>query len=398
MMPKNTLYSQEFIWLCSVTFLAVCNVAVFYNLHLYLAGLGFHGRRAGFLIGLYSLSAMLLYLLASKSIRPANAVGCMAAGIFVVLACGFGYLAADQYWTLALVRLVNGIGIFLVMAACMVVLVATIPPERTGSAFSLYSVALLSPYALMPTMTEQILAPVMAPNQIYLATACCLVPILAALPRIGRHIGAHHRDAALPNRQDVEAGGRHRNLLRKPVLSILVANTLYFIVFSGLFFLFKGLAVERGVSHPGRFFSIQMGIMIAIRLMGGRLFDRYSKVGLVTVAMLITAAGFLLLWGITDPVWTFALAVVFGIGMGLCVPPLNSLMYLVSAPHHRGYNANMMMLSIHLGTFAGPFLGAWIIGNSGYDRFLLMGAVVTLGGALFFALVNPARNLIADQG
>ncbi len=131
-------------------------------------------------------------------------------------------------------------------------------------------------------------------------------------------------------------------------------NGAYFTIFSGLFFLFEGFGIERGVKNPGFFFTIQMGVMIVIRLFGGGIFDKFSKVALVAIALLITGAGFILLLCL-EASWILPISTVFGIGMGLCVPPLNSLMYLVTRPQYRGYNASMMMLSIHFSTFMGRF-------------------------------------------
>lgn len=131
--------------------------------------------------------------------------------------------------------------------------------------------------------------------------------------------------------------------------------------------------------------------MIAIRLFGGRIFDTVSKVALVTVAFLFTGMGFLLLQWTLDATWILPIAVVFGAGMGLCVPPLNSLMYLVTLPRYRGYNANMMMLSVHLGSFLGPFVGAWVIDAGGYDLFLTAAFLLTAVAAGFFFITNPEK-------
>jgi len=176
------------------------------------------------------------------------------------------------------------------------------------------------------------------------------------------------------------------------VASILLVNAVYFTLFSSLFYLFQGLAVERGIKSPGFFFTVQMGVMVVIRLLCGRIFDKFSKVALVTIALLITGAGFGLLRVVSDPTWLLPIAVVFGLGMGLCVPALNSLMYLVTTPQSRGYNANMMMLALHLGSFTGPFAGAWIIDFGGYDQFLSLALCVTVSAAAFFLVVNPRKG------
>jgi len=113
--------------------------------------------------------------------------------------------------------------------------------------------------------------------------------------------------------------------------------------------------------------------------------------------MLVTGAGFLMLYFLTAPEWIIPIAVVFGLGMGFCVPPLNSLMYLVSKPEYRGYNANMMMLAIHFGSFAGPVAGTWLIDSGGYPALLMGGGLTTCFGALLFLVANPTRHAVTVQ-
>ena len=65
-MPEpRRLLTFESLGLCIVTFVAVCNISVFYNLFNYLRTLGIPADLHGLLVGSYSLTAMALYLLAS---------------------------------------------------------------------------------------------------------------------------------------------------------------------------------------------------------------------------------------------------------------------------------------------------------------------------------------------
>ena len=392
-MPKNKLLTFEFLSLCFITFAAVCNVSVFYNFHLYLQGIGLSGKEAGFIIGLYSLSAMVLYVTASRFLRLDKTIKCMSTGILLVVGCGVSYLYAEQFWALVVVRIINGMGMFLVMASCMVMLVAIIPQEKSGLAFSLYSVALLLPYSIMPAVSEVLMPLVHKPTIIYMLTACLLLPAAFLVVSLRTRVRNRFLDQE-KNREGVLCKyAERKNLLSKPILAILLVNGIYFIIFSSLFYLFEGFAVEKGMKNPGFFFTTQMGVMIAIRLLVGRIFDIFSKVSLVAIALVITGAGFVLLRVMPNQTWLLPIAVLFGLGMGLCVPPLNSLMYLNTRPQFRGYNANMMMLVLHLGSFMGSFFGSWIIAYGGYDQFLTVAAIIAVGAAGFFLVVNPAKGI-----
>lgn len=392
---NNKVVTLKFLALCGLTFLALCNVAVFYDFHDYLLTLGFETKRAGLLVGLYSLSAMFLYATMSQRITVDNARRVMLSGIAMVAGCAISYPFVFEFWQLALVRIVNGAGGFLLMASCMVVLVSIIPAARSGHAFSMYSVALLAPYSIMPAVVELVQPWIHSPVMRYMATGCLLLPATCLLFYI-RLEKAEKSIKSAPEKDRKGEGSEHQarkaSLFRKPVLAILLVNCIYFMLFAAIFYLFKGFALERGVAHPGYFFTIQMGVMVAIRLFGGKIFDTFSKVLLVGAALLVTGAGFLLLYIMPSPAWLFPIAVVFGLGMGLCIPPLNSLMYLVTTPEFRGYNANMMMLSLHLGNFAGPVVGTFIIDIGGYNLFLLVATLLTVCGTLFFIAVKPERG------
>ncbi len=182
-MPEKNLFSFEFISLCTISFLALCNVAAFYNFHLYLQHIGILGKEAGFIIGIYSLTAMIL-LFASRHLRLKRSFSLMLAGIFIVAASGVAYLFADRFWLLVIVRIANGAGMFLIMGSCMVLLIAMIPSNKTGLAFSLYSVALLSPYSIMPAVSEMVLPLTGSPTKIYFATTALLLPAIGFLPII----------------------------------------------------------------------------------------------------------------------------------------------------------------------------------------------------------------------
>ncbi len=392
-MPKDNLLTFDFLSLCFITFAAVCNVSVFYNFHLYLQGIGLSGKEAGFIIGLYSLSAMALYVTASQLIRLDKAINCMSAGVLLVVGCGVSYLVAEQFWALVIVRIINGMGMFLVMASCMVMLVAIIPQEKSGLAFSLYSVALLLPYSIMPAVSEVLMPLLHKPTIIYMLTACLL--LLAAFLVVSLRTRMRNRflDQEKKREEVLCKNAERKNLISKPILAILLVNGIYFIIFSSLFYLFEGFAVEKGMKNPGFFFTTQMGVMIAIRLFVGRIFDIFSKVSLVAIALVITGTGFVLLRVMPNQTWLLPIAVLFGVGMGLCVPPLNSLMYLNTRPQYRGYNANMMMLVLHLGSFMGSFFGSWIIDFGGYDQFLTIAAGIAVSAAGFFLIVNPAKGI-----
>lgn len=387
-MANDSLFGRDFLILRGITFLALCNTAVFFNFYPYLLSLGFSTQETGMLIGLYPLSSMVMYGALSRCITSQNACVTMVMGLLITACCGIAYQFLTAMLPLGLIRIASGLGLFLTMASCMTLFVAVIPPLQAGLAFSLYSVAMLLPYSIMPAITELTQSWFANPATMYMLTAMLLVPtaFLVALHKTSMCSNICVEQASADESPD-NSNYRH-NLLRGQIAAILFVNATYFFLFSSLFYFLKGYGLEQGIENPGYFFTIQMGIMVTIRLFGSRVFDMYSKERLILAALVITGIGYgFLAVGVSGFLF-FAIAALFGMGMGLCIPPLNALMYLHSEPHFRGYNANMMMLAMHFGSFAGPFGGSWLIAGGGYPAYCAgsIGLILLAAVAILFLM------------
>jgi MFS family permease len=368
-MVKDRLIGKEFLFLCSITFLSLCNTAVFFNLFSHLNTLGFSTQEAGLLIGLYPLTSMVLYGSASRYISTQNAYSCMIAGILITIFCGISYQFVSTLLSFVLVRCASGVGIFLIMSSCMTLLISVIPPQRSGVAFSLFSVSMLLPYSIMPGITEYTELWFSTPTTMYMLAAFVLMPMLFFAGY--RHFQTRKNGAEIsPERiSPPSPEALRRNLLRGPIFFILFLNGIYFFLFSSLFYFLKSYGSQLGITNPGYFFSIQMGIMVLLRLCCSRVVDIYVKEYLILFAFIVTGVGFGFLAAGPSGLSFFLISGFFGVGMGLCIPPLNSLLYLHAPHQYRGYNANMMLLTMHFGSFCGPFVGSWFIESGGYPLY-----------------------------
>ncbi len=393
--PRRLL-SFEFVGLCSVSFLAFCNVTVFYDLFGYLASLGIPAELRGLVIGSYSLTAMALYLVASPLLTFANAPRTMFLGIAVLAASGIAYLHVHSFWGLLSLRMLNGAGQFCVGAGAMALLVAVIPPERSGQAFGIYSVAILVAYALVPAVMDAFAPLVRSPPQGYAAATLSLLPaawiVWRIRHRLGGDPGSPPARARRPGWTEIRA-----DLARPVVALLLLLNVVYFANWSSVFFLFKGFAEREGIANVGAFFTVQMGFMIAIRLGAGRLFDALDKAWLVGASFAAIAVGHLALDRLPG-VWAVPfLGALFGIGLGAGYPSLNGLMFEISPPRSRALAANLMLFAVQAGFFLGPVLGGALVARRGYHGYFTASVAMALAAvAASPALAQrPRRRLDA---
>ena len=387
--PRKIL-TFEFLGLCVVIFLAFCNVTVFYNLFNYLQTIGIPADLRGLVVGSYSLTAMLLYLLVSPFLTPANATRAMLLGIAVVTLCGISYLFVYSFWGLLGLRIINGFGQFLMSAGAMTLFVSVIPKERSGQAFAIYSVAILLPFAAVPAVMDALVFFIPTPPHGYAGATVTLIPAAWIVLHIRRRrleqsgmVEKRH----LPAWSDIRA-----NVTQLPIALLLLLNAIYIINWSSMFFLIKGFADEQGITNVGSFFAVQTGLMIAFRLLGGRLFDAFDKARVVVATFVVIAIGHLALDNLPGA-WAISLvAIIFGVGMGMGQPAFHGLMFEVSPPRFRPLNANLILFATQGGFFLGPVLGGALVVRWGYHGYFLFSVGLALAAAFISILLAGKRQ------
>ena len=387
--PRKIL-TFEFLGLCVVIFLAFCNVTVFYNLFNYLQTIGIPADLRGLVVGSYSLTAMLLYLLVSPFLTPANATRAMLLGIAVLTLCGVSYLFVYSFWGLLGLRIINGFGQFLMSAGAMTLFVSVIPKERSGQAFAIYSVAILLPFAAVPAVMDALVFFIPTPPHGYAGATVTLIPAAWIVLHIRRRrleqsgmVEKRH----LPVWSDIRA-----NVKQLPIALMLLLNAIYIINWSSMFFLIKGFADEQGIINVGSFFAVQTGLMIAFRLLGGRFFDVFDKARVVVATFVVIAIGHLALDNLPGA-WAISLvAIIFGVGMGMGQPAFHGLMFEVSPPRFRPLNANLILFATQAGFFLGPVLGGALVARWGYHGYFLFSVGLALAAAFISILLAAKRQ------
>lgn len=386
---KPTLLTFEFAGLCFVGFLAFCNLTIFYDLFNYLQSLGIPVELQGLVIGSYSLTAMVLYLIASPFVNTANAHRAILLGMSVLAVCGASYLFVHSIWGLLALRILSGAGQFLMGAGTMSLLVAAIPLESSGRAFGFYSVSMLMAYGLVPALMDTLAPFIPSPAHGYAGATLSLIPAAYIVVKIRRRqrirLGGVTSAAQTPSWADIRA-----NVTQLPVALLILLNMIYFANWSSLFFLFKGFAHEQHIPNVGIFFSAQMGTMIIIRVLAGRLFDSVDKVRLVIGSFLTVAVGYFSL-GHLPGTWAVPLVgLLFGAGMGAGYPAINGLMFQLSPARFRSLNANLMLFAVQAGFFIGPVIGGALVSQHHYDGYFQASIGLSITAA--FACTQLSRR------
>jgi MFS family permease len=377
---KNPLFTKEFITLNIASFLAQINMAVFYQLHQYLTSLGFEQKAAGFLIGIFSLAGVFIQPVLSPFINVRNARKTLVIGVCTTIVALMTYRWAHSFPAMMAVRIVHGVGFVVFATAMNAIFVPFIPVTKSGQAFGLMSINMLLPMAVVPALLgwlnvgpDHFVAVLTATAILMIPTA--LLPILIGRSTKSLEIGDMHRSKGIW--RDIISDFSDRR-----IPALLFTNFLNFLAYTPVFFLFKEFAEGRGIKNAGMFFSVATASMMAIRIVGGGLFDRLPKPAMLVGALCLVSCGYTMMV-FTSPGTYILFAVIVGIGWSLFMPFLNAILFECSKPSARALNLNLIQVVLQAGYFVGPIIGTAILHHSGYNAvFIYCGLIMFLGACL----------------
>jgi len=158
------------------------------------------------------------------------------------------------------------------------------------------------------------------------------------------------------------------------------------------------LLLERGSSEAlvGLFISLFAGTSTLIRPFTGRLLRRFSRRGMLALAILAVALGVGLI-PMVSSVFTVALALcIFGLGFGLAQPISMVMVADLADPRHSGLSMGIRFMAITLANILGPVLLGVVVEGFGLHAAFYVSAlfVIVTGGYIvsWKSELLPARR------
>ncbi len=392
---SNFLFSREFVTLNAITFLTYCNIAVFFQFHEYLGTLPIARDRFGILISLFALSAVIARPLVSPFLNPSNSGKWIGISSVLVIGSLWLYPFADDFFTMACVRLLHGAVHTILAVAVLSRMVGFIPEERSGQAFGLLFVVVLLPYAVIPPVLEPLTRGLGGFGHVLEFSAACMALVFPLLWLGNRKSPI----TTLPVVESISLRETLHNLRDFRLLTVFLIAVIVWTSFTPVFYFLKGFGEKLGIDNPGWFFTLSTVTEILVRVTAGSVFDKFSKAKLLVGSLIWTGLGYAVLSQVSGAWGLYALGLVLGIGWGVSMPLLSSLAFDYSQPRFRAVNSNLTMQMFQLGFFLGPALGDAILVQWGYETlYLVCSGVMIMGTAAGFMLIWHPKRAALETG
>ena len=371
---------RDFWQAAAANFLFFCNISAFNLLPLYIADLGGSEARIGWIMGVYSLAAIVFQPLVGRWIER---VGVKP---FLVLGGGTALFASASFAFLtelsplfSVFRFLQGFGYSAFFIANLTLIAEIAPPKHRAEAVAVFGISGLITMGAAPALGEVVIQAYGYPRFFIFASLFSLGGLLA--------VGVLKPPEVVPVASD-----RREQILRGIILLPLLIAGIFGICIGTLFAFFPPFAKGvGGVERVGGFYIAYASCGIGLRVLGRRWADKWGRWQVVVPALLLYALGlFLLVWpGPREAqLWVGGLT---GGAHGLLYPTLAALHVDHVESGRRGRLLGLFSGALVLGTSVGPMTMGVVAERIGYYGMFGLTGMLPLVGVLLIGitLIRP---------
>lgn len=373
--PEGQIWNRTFILTLTVSFLLFLSMYMLLpTLPLYAQTIGGNETVAGTIVGLFTLSAVLVRpwfgnLLDRKGRKVILMVG---ASIFLLSVAA--YNLAFSIVTLLALRALHGIGWGASTTASSTIASDVIPASRRAEGMGYFGIAATIAMSVGPALGLYLIKD---NGYSVLFTGAA---ILAALGLVGSFFINYEQ----PRKDQEEAKSLSAKgvFLEKTVIPPAIVLFFITLTYGGIVTFLPAYADSQGVENIGIFFTVYALVLLFGRPFIGKLADRYGGQKFLTPGILLIATALLLLVKASSLPVFLLVGVIYGLGFGTVQPILNALVISLAPPERRGVANATFAVAMDLGIGLGAVILGFLAQHLGYVYMYGSSAVFAL-----FALV-----------
>jgi MFS family permease len=369
-----------------LTFLVFSNIAFFFMYPIYLSSVDVSKTAIGLIMGTFSVASLLVRPIAGKSVDRVGEKPVLVAGLLLIFACSVLYhVVAGMIGAIYVLRIVHGIGFSGFIAASFSTIAKFTPHETRGRAFSHNGATMLAALGFVPLASERLMDAFGHPAIFHGGAATTFLGFsLVVMTRKWEKLS-----------QGVRPKASYAEILKdRSFFFVLVAMILFVDAQATVLNYFPLYAKTIGISG-GLFLSLALGLAVAIRLFGGSILDRYSKLLVVRISFVLFGLGIILIYKLDSILLYVSSIVLYGSGLGYIFPALNAMGAEQGSLEQKAGMMSMLTMAIDGGFILGTIFSGGLSDMIGLSNtFVFAGAVSLLGVFVtsFAPITKHARN------
>lgn len=331
----------------------------------------------GLSIGAFSVTALLLRPWTGQLSDRYGRRPMILAGSTLLTAALLLHVVAVNLPIFVAARLLMGAAEAFVFVAAFAAAADLAPHDRRGEALSYFSLTLYLGLGVGPPIGEAVLG-AWGFNAVWVTAAG--IAVVSGLLALG-----------VPDTRDATDGERQPTRLLHPRglmpgLVLLAGGW----GMAGYFAFVSLYALHLGLEGAAPFLSVYAAVVIGLRVLGAKLPDRIGARRLSGIALLVGAAGLLIIGLRADPTGLMVGTALFATGVAFIFPALSLLVVSSVPPSERGAALGTYTAFLDVAFGLGPVAAGAVVASWGYGAsFVASGGVAVVGAMLLLAAVRP---------
>ncbi|RLQ84648.1 MFS transporter [Mycetocola zhadangensis] len=336
----------------------------------------------------FIIGALIARIFAGKFLDFVGRRRMLILALVVYAIAGFLYVPADNLVLLLIIRTIHGVAFGAASTAVTASVMGLIPARRRGEGTGYFGVSTTLATAIGP-----FLAVVLAESATYDALFILCGICAAAGLVFSLFLKLPERT---PSKQEVANKWRFHlsDLFEPAALTIGAVMFIAAIGYAGvLAFLHSFAESENMVTAASAFFLIYAVVVLASRLVMGRLQDRFGDNAVIYPTMLSFAIGLALLAYSPNGTVLAISAVFIGFGFGALMPCAQAIAVTMSPRHRIGVATSTFFLMLDAGIGFGPLVLGALLPATGFHGMYGFLALMVVLAAVLYHFVHGSKSM-----
>ncbi|SKA16616.1 Predicted arabinose efflux permease, MFS family [Chitinophaga eiseniae] len=389
---SGKIYSLHFILLClsNALFSASFNMMI-PELPAYLSNMGGADYK-GYIIGLFTLMAGLSRPFSGKLTDTIGRVPVMIFGSLVCVVCSLLYPLVSSVGAFLLLRFFHGFSTGFKPTGTSAYVSDIIPFNRRGEAMGMVGLASTIGMALGPAIGGY-MAVRWNINVMFQLSA--VFALLSVVILIGMKETLANKQSFRFSLLKIKGDEIFEPLVWSPVIICFLTYFSY----GAMLTIIPDFGAFLGVANKGVFFTYFTISSIGIRLLAGKVSDRYGRVPVLKTSAILMAASMLMMGLAGSQALLMASAVVYGISVGLNAPAVTAWTIDLGQPEHRGRALASMYIAMEAGIGLGAYFSAFVYNNqsSNFPLTFYLFAGITLLATFYLTFFYKKPVMVAKE-
>lgn len=377
---KSSLWSRNFSLLFFSNFFLFFGAEMLAPvLPVFMAYYGGNDFQIGLVMSSFTISAIVIRLFTVKITDCFGKRFVLILSLAVCALAAFGYYITSALALILLLRVLHGFGFGASTTLYGALVSNIVPPPRIGEGMGIFGLGITIAAALGPFLGAMV---VTDPKNrwICLLSAGLIVTavVLTQLSSAGKEPGKRDYRALL--KIDINDFFEKKSILP----SVLIM--LFGVTMAGIFTYIVLFGNQAGIKGIGLFFLLNSFAELLVRPVSGKVYDRKGHFVVLLPAVIICAAGTLMLAFTRNIAMLIAASLLFGIGTGTLYPVLEAWALGAAVPERRVAASATFYNFLDVGIGLGTFILGIIAQLSDYRTMYASSSAVFL---IFFAIYIP---------